>query len=97
MRLNSDPLSITDDEAAPLHALLEEPEGEEERFQDAAGDPQKICPVCFTTFASDHPQSIFEDHVQSHYGPICPLCNKQYDLDYPMSKFEEHVQTHFET
>ena len=68
----------------------------EPQFHDADGEPQKLCPVCNATFPADLPQHIFEEHVDSHYGPICPVCNQHFSTEHNQEEFENHVHSHFE-
>ena len=66
------------------------------RFHDAEGEPQKVCPSCNMTFPDDFPQHVFEAHVDGHYGPACPMCSEQF-VDVDHRQFEAHVQAHFPT
>jgi hypothetical protein len=70
-------------------------DGEDDRFHDADGDPQKLCPVCYTTFPLDLPQHKFEEHVEEHYGKTCPMCSQHFDTGCSQTVFESHVQSHF--
>jgi hypothetical protein len=71
-------------------------EADEDRFQDAQGDPQRICPICSQVFPPDSAHTTFLDHVDAHYGPVCPVCAKQFEDGFSPSKFQEHVEEHFQ-
>jgi len=75
---------------------VQEPEFDEERFEDADGEPQKLCPVCNTTFPADLPQVQFEQHVDAHYGATCPMCKQTFPVNFDQECFEEHVNNHFQ-
>lgn len=94
--LSKDHLMVIDDSDAE-DAEETDAEDAEERFHDAAGDAQKLCPVCNLVFPTDYPQPDFEQHVDNHYKghKTCPMCDQCFELNYDQEKFELHVNGHF--
>jgi hypothetical protein len=53
------------------------------------------CEICSFEFPIDMTESIYEEHVASHFGPKCPICFFRFRKGYPQNDFESHVNSHF--
>ncbi|CAD5125725.1 DgyrCDS13932 [Dimorphilus gyrociliatus] len=61
---------------------------DDDRFQDAVGEPQLLCPVCNHTFLST---SDLITHVESHnLEKYCPVCSNLMD-NVSQKEYENHV------
>lgn len=55
----------------------------------------KNCEICGYIFPTDLTSTIYEDHMNSHYGLTCPVCFLNFRKDFPQNEYEDHVNNHF--